>query len=718
MALHTLPTELLMIIIGHYPRLPLNVGGCLPMQGQQYLVRHRTIYALSQTSSRLRSVFLPLVWQSVEVFCPTVRGADGQMKGARWKKDMATELVRQLEIVTIRDPTLAEYVQSVTVYLTEYSWKGVFPEFCRALATMPNLKALHIVDVIDTRGKNESQRLVEAFKKHPPLSSVRYLSIPDKISGIIPHMPNVLRVYLSDSEYPRQSGNVLAHMRHAPWLKYTSYQFEIDRKDEWLNIVEHWPHLEHLNLIIRRKNEYQSGSSRDDNVIRQNLVTIVSGLPRLRSISIRNVREWMTYSTEEFQNDCEKLVLPTLAYALQKCLPTPKPEASVVSSTVPSPPRRLYPSGASVQRAARISMALDTVPTELLMIIVDHYPRLPLNFGGSLPTDGERFLIRHRTIYALSQTSSRLRSVFLPLVWQSVEVFCPTSRRGETQMKGTRWKKEMATELVRQLEIVTIRDPTLAEYVQSATVYLTEYSWQGVFPEFCRALCAMPKLKTLHIVDVVDTRSKNESQHLVAAFKKHPPLPSVRNLSIPEKISGVIPCMPNIKSLRLSGSSFPRPSKDVFAHMRRVSGLTYTSYKMEITWKNWPDLVQNWPNLEHLNLTIERQETYSFSPKRDDDAIRVSDFAISPENLNTIVSRLPCLKSILILNVSDRQDCENLIIPALKSALQKCCPKPIDEAEGVSRSATPPPRRLYVAYYTSREGRWSIVLAQKVKVVE
>ena len=103
-----------MIIIGHYPCLPFNVGGCLPMQGQKYLIRHRTIYALSQTSSRLRSVFLPLVWQSVEVFCPTVRGADGQMKGARWKKDMATELVRQLEIVTIRDPTLAEYVQCVS----------------------------------------------------------------------------------------------------------------------------------------------------------------------------------------------------------------------------------------------------------------------------------------------------------------------------------------------------------------------------------------------------------------------------------------------------------------------------------------------------------------------------------------------------------------------------------------------------------------------------
>ena len=40
-------------------------------------------------------------------------------------------------------------------------------------------------------------------------------------------------------------------------------------------------------------------------------------------------------------------------------------------------------------------------------------------------------------------------------------------------MKGTRWKKEMATELVRQLEIVTIRDPTLAEYVQCVRLFST-----------------------------------------------------------------------------------------------------------------------------------------------------------------------------------------------------------------------------------------------------
>ena len=125
------------------------------------------------------------------------------------------------------------YRRSVTVYLTEYSWKGVFPEFCRALAAMPKLKTLHIVDVIDTSSKDESQRLVELFKKNPPLLSVCYLSIPDKISGIIPHMPNVLHLHLSSSEYLRISDHVFAHMRHAPGLKLTTYYFEISQKDEW-----------------------------------------------------------------------------------------------------------------------------------------------------------------------------------------------------------------------------------------------------------------------------------------------------------------------------------------------------------------------------------------------------------------------------------------------------------------------------------------------------
>ncbi|KAI4294157.1 hypothetical protein K525DRAFT_213315 [Schizophyllum commune Loenen D] len=338
MALDTLPTELLMIIIGHYPRLPISIGGCLPKQAQEYLVRHRTIYALSQTSSRLRSVFLPLVWQSVEVFCPVACGEDGQVEGARWKREMATELVRQLEIVTIRDPTLAEYVQSVTVYLTEYSWKGVFPEFCRALAAMPKLKTLHIVDVIDTSSKDESQRLVELFKKNPPLLSLCYLSIPDKISGIIPHMPNVLHLHLSSSEYRRISDHVFAHMRHAPGLKLTTYYFEISQKDEWADIVKFWPHLVHLNVTLRCKDDYYSAPIRDDD---RNLITIVSSLPRLKSIHIRS-SSIGHYSADEFQHDCENLMIPTLASALQRCPVQQKKEGGGVCSKELPPPRRLY----------------------------------------------------------------------------------------------------------------------------------------------------------------------------------------------------------------------------------------------------------------------------------------------------------------------------------------------------------------------------------------
>ncbi|KAL1746658.1 hypothetical protein HDZ31DRAFT_3483, partial [Schizophyllum fasciatum] len=233
MALGTLPTELLMIVIASYPQLPLYVGGCIP--GDEYLVRHRTIYALSQTCSRLRSVFLPLVWQSIEVFsCPPVRRVARYDEilppsGTRWKKVLATELIRQLEIVTVRDPTLANYVQTVRITLTDYSAKGVFPEVCRALAAMPNLRTLHILDVVDV--ESESQALVREFNKMKPLLTVRDLAIPAKLAGIIPLMPNVQRLHFMPTSSPRNLVNVTKMLYHTQELRILGHSLNIERPD-------------------------------------------------------------------------------------------------------------------------------------------------------------------------------------------------------------------------------------------------------------------------------------------------------------------------------------------------------------------------------------------------------------------------------------------------------------------------------------------------------
>jgi hypothetical protein len=65
-----------------------------------------------------------------------------------------------------------------------------------------------------------------------------------------------------------------------------------------------------------------------------------------------------------------------------------------------------------------------------------------------------------------------LRSIFLPYVWQRIEVCANPRIPDKTSVADARRlqrklvTKELATELITQLEIVTIRDPTLAQYVR------------------------------------------------------------------------------------------------------------------------------------------------------------------------------------------------------------------------------------------------------------
>jgi hypothetical protein len=114
------------------------------------------------------------------------------------------------------------------------------------------------------------------------------------------------------------------------------------------------------------------------------------------------------------------------------------------------------------------------LPTELLLEITSylksvpvpmccHHPRHVLVYPAS-------YLEKHQILRAFSQMCRSLRSTFLPHVWRTIEV-CASAKldKKATSMRVLRKvNKELATELVRQLEIVTIRDPTLARYVRYA----------------------------------------------------------------------------------------------------------------------------------------------------------------------------------------------------------------------------------------------------------
>jgi hypothetical protein len=109
---------------------------------------------------------------------------------------------------------------------------------------------------------------------------------------------------------------------------------------------------------------------------------------------------------------------------------------------------------------------LPSLPTELLLEIAKYIPGVdvPTDHVGPLP---KNYLNRSATLLALSQTCKWLRHALSAIVWHRFEVCASALLDQNTDLdRKPSWNKELTTELVRQIEIVTIRDPARAEQVQ------------------------------------------------------------------------------------------------------------------------------------------------------------------------------------------------------------------------------------------------------------
>ena len=113
--------------MSHLPSVPIPTSESINMESYPEIrrVRHETFLSLTQTSRSLRRFFWRFLWQHIEV-CEGMKIGDksGILNGTRTgsaylgnpsdaieHKKYAIELVRQLEIVTIRNPLLAQYVK-------------------------------------------------------------------------------------------------------------------------------------------------------------------------------------------------------------------------------------------------------------------------------------------------------------------------------------------------------------------------------------------------------------------------------------------------------------------------------------------------------------------------------------------------------------------------------------------------------------------------------
>ncbi|KAJ6597639.1 hypothetical protein DFH09DRAFT_1304422 [Mycena vulgaris] len=174
--LPSLPVETLHEIISHFPGVPVPctvyTGRCL---SANHLARPEALRALSETCRRLRDVLIALSWERVEV-CASRRipeGSSDSFSVELWSsisKELVRELVRQTEVITIRNPSLAAHVRVVSVVLTDWCAETVYPEFFSSLSLLPNLNTL--------------QSLLVPRVFHKTLRSAYRSSIPNLMDGV------------------------------------------------------------------------------------------------------------------------------------------------------------------------------------------------------------------------------------------------------------------------------------------------------------------------------------------------------------------------------------------------------------------------------------------------------------------------------------------------------------------------------------------------------
>ncbi|KAF8816618.1 hypothetical protein BYT27DRAFT_7076565 [Phlegmacium glaucopus] len=229
-----LADEIYLEIISNIPSVPIptptNVSSALHAEIRRS--RHETLLSLSSTCRSLRRVFWRYLWQRIEVRQGMKVGGTNDTLGSpgAWGnqliKNYAIELVRQLEIVTVRNPHLAQYVNYLDVFIGEYSFDTVLAELARCLSLFPNLHTIQ-VDVI-SRSRSRSwlanksslnkQSFGGIFKQtfksysYPQIRNVFVMSISKPLIASCPEATRVGSIISTVGSMPLEPSDLLCSL--------------------------------------------------------------------------------------------------------------------------------------------------------------------------------------------------------------------------------------------------------------------------------------------------------------------------------------------------------------------------------------------------------------------------------------------------------------------------------------------------------------------------
>ncbi|KDR79823.1 hypothetical protein GALMADRAFT_1165105 [Galerina marginata CBS 339.88] len=259
--LPVLPDELLLEIMSWYPVPQADLVSAeitdyraLAQNASEHAARRDTLVALSQTCSSLKRFFRPYIWSRIEV-CSGMRVGD-TMFGMRsnpakylptgtTNRMFNAELVRQLEIVTVRDPSLAEYVKIINAEVKDYSTPTVLAELARCIALFPNLQLVRLTISSSTRTLDNMTALVS--KSFAPYSypQIDHVVVSKSAFSFLRSCPSVRSVNVMDRRWSGEFGKHLEGI--CPQLENLTIDMVAMYTEETLQV---FPNLCTLTLVF------------------------------------------------------------------------------------------------------------------------------------------------------------------------------------------------------------------------------------------------------------------------------------------------------------------------------------------------------------------------------------------------------------------------------------------------------------------------------------